>query len=115
MKMVKGIFIILLFYFLGQAISFLINGFIPGNIIGMILLFLRLYTKALKPDYIKDVANAFTRNMAIFFIPAGAGLLGSYGIISKFWMSILIICSVSTILVIAVVAVIQQQMEKRRK
>ncbi len=115
MKMVKGIFIILLFYFLGQAISFLINGFIPGNIIGMILLFLSLYTKALKPDYIKDVANAFTRNMAIFFIPAGAGLLGSYGIISKFWMSILIICSVSTILVIAVVAVIQQQMEKRRK
>ncbi|MDU1889988.1 MAG: CidA/LrgA family protein [Dysgonomonas sp.] len=115
MKMVKGIFIILLFYFLGQGLSFLINGFVPGNILGMILLFLSLYFKALNPDNIKDVANAFTRNMAIFFIPAGAGLLGSYGLISKFWMSILIVCSVSTILVIAVVAIIQQQMEKRRK
>jgi holin-like protein len=113
--MVKGIFIILLFYFLGQGISYLINGFVPGNILGMILLFLCLYFKAIKPDYVKDVANAFTRNMAIFFIPAGAGLLGSYGIISKFWMSILIVCSVSTILVIAVVAIVQQQMEGRKK
>lgn len=115
MKMVKGVFIILLFYFLGQAVSYLIDGFIPGNIIGMILLFLSLYFKAITPDNVKDVANVFTRNMAIFFIPAGAGLLGSYGIISKFWMSILIVCSVSTVLVIAVVAVIQQRMEKRKE
>lgn len=115
MKMVKGVFIILLFYFLGQAVSYLIDGFIPGNIIGMILLFLSLYFKVITPDNVKDVANVFTRNMAIFFIPAGAGLLGSYGIISKFWMSILIVCSVSTVLVIAVVAVIQQRMEKRKE
>ncbi|NDV78978.1 CidA/LrgA family protein [Dysgonomonas sp. 511] len=114
MKMVKGIFIILLFYFLGEGISYLINGFIPGNIIGMILLFLSLCLKAFDPDNVKDVANAFTRNMAIFFIPAGAGLLGSYGLISKFWMSILIVCSVSTMLVIAVVGVIQQRMEKKK-
>jgi holin-like protein len=91
------------------------NGFVPGNIIGMILLFLSLYFKVVSPGNIKDVANAFTRNMAVFFIPAGAGLLGSYGIISKFWMSILIVCSVSTVLVIAVVAAIQQQMEKRKR
>lgn len=115
MKMVKGIFIILLFYFLGQGISHLIDGFVPGSIIGMILLFLSLYAKVISPDNVKDVANAFTRNMAIFFIPAGAGLLGAYGLISKFWMSILIVCSISTILVIAVVAVIQQKMESRRK
>jgi len=114
MKMIKGIFIILLFYFLGQGVSYLIDGFVPGSIIGMILLFLSLYFKAITPDDVKDVANAFTRNMAIFFIPAGAGLLGAYGIISKFWMSILIVCSVSTVLVIAVVAVIQQKMEKRK-
>lgn len=115
MKMVKGIFIILLFYFLGQGISYLIGGLVPGSIIGMILLFLSLYFKAIKPDYVKDVANVFTRNMAIFFIPAGAGLLGSYGLISKFWMSILIICSISTILVIVVVAIVQQRMEGKKK
>lgn len=115
MKVIKGVFIILLFYFLGQCVNYLIDGFIPGNIIGMILLFLALYFKTISPDNVRGVANAFTRNMAVFFIPAGAGLLGSYGIISKFWMSILIVCSVSTILVIGVVGIIQQQMEKKRK
>lgn len=115
MKMIKGIFIILLFYFLGQGISYLIASFIPGNIIGMILLFLSLYFKIITPDKVREVANAFTKNMAIFFIPAGAGLLGSYGLISKFWMSILIVCSISTILVIAVVAIVQQRMEGGKK
>lgn len=115
MRMIKGIFIILFFYFIGQCISYLISGFIPGSIIGMMLLFLSLTFKLFSPDRVSEVADAFTKNMAIFFIPAGAGLLGSYGIISKFWMSILIVCSVSTILVIAVVALVQQQMEKRRE
>jgi holin-like protein len=115
MKMIKGIFIILLFYFLGQGISYLLRGFVPGSILGMILLFLSLHFKAIKSDKVKDVANAFTRNMAVFFIPAGAGLLGAFGLISKFWMTILIVCSVSTVLVIAVVGVAQQYMENRKK
>lgn len=115
MKMIKGIFIILLFYFIGQLISYLIGNFIPGSIIGMLLLFGSLCYKLVPSDTVSDVANAFTKNMAIFFIPAGAGLLGAFDVISKSWMSILIVCSVSTILVIAVVGIIQQQMEKRRK
>lgn len=115
MKMIKGIFIILLFYFFGQGISYLINGFIPGSILGMILLFLSLHFNLVKPDLVKEVANAFTRNMAVFFIPAGAGLLGAFGLISKFWMTILIVCSVSTVLVVAVVGIVQQCMEDRRK
>jgi len=117
MKMVKGIFIILLFYFIGQVISYFLEGFIPGSIIGMLLLFicLCLKVKGITAENVRNVADTFTRNMAMFFIPAGAGLLGSFGLISKFWMSILIICSVSTILVIVVVAIVQQQMEKRRK
>ena len=101
--MIRGITIILLFYFVGQCLSYLIHGFVPGSIIGMLLLFASLYLKIVKPEEVDSVANAFTKNMAIFFIPAGAGLLGSYGIISKFWMSI------------AVVGIVQQQMEKRKK
>lgn len=115
MRMVKGISLILLFYFVGQCISYFIDGFVPGSIIGMILLFLALYFKAIPSEKISGVANAFTKNMAIFFIPAGAGLLGSYGLISQFWVSILIVCSVSTILVIAAVGLFQQKMEKRKK
>jgi len=114
MKMVKGIFIILLFYFIGECLSYLIEGFVPGSIIGMILLFVSLYLKIVNPDNVDGVANAFTKNMAIFFIPSGAGLISSFGVLSKFWTSIIVVCSVSTILVIAVVGLVQQKMEKKR-
>lgn len=112
--MVKGIFIILLFYFIGECMSYLIKGFIPGSIIGMMLLFLSLYLKIINPESVDSTANAITKNMAIFFIPSGAGLMSSFGVLSKFWASIIITCSISTILVIAVVAIVQQQMEKGR-
>lgn len=114
MKMIKGIAIILLFYFLGEFLSKLINGFVPSSIIGMLLLFISLYYKLVSPNTVSGVANAFTKNMAIFFIPAGVGLMGSFGLISKFWASILIVCTISTALVLIVVALIQQYMENRR-
>lgn len=114
MKMIKGITIILLFYFLGEFIAKLINGFVPGSIIGMLLLFGCLYFKLVHAETVSGVADAFTKNMAVFFIPAGVGLMGSFGLISKFWSSILIVCTVSTALVIIVVALIQQYMENRR-
>lgn len=115
MKMIKGIFIILLFYFIGECISYLIKGFVPGSIIGMLLLFLALYLKVIVPDSVDSTANAITKNMAIFFIPSGAGLMTSFGILSKFWASIIITCSVSTVLVIAVVGLLQQYMEKKKE
>lgn len=113
MKMIKGIFFILLFYFIGECLSYLIAGFVPGSILGMILLFLSLYFKLINPDNVSGVANAFTKNMAVFFIPAGAGLISSFGVLSKFWTSIIVVCSVSTVLVIVVVGLVQQKMENR--
>ena len=115
MRMIRGIFYILLFFFVGECISYLLRGFVPGSIIGMILLFLFLHFKIVKEEDVEGVANAFTKNMAIFFIPAGAGLLGASDMLSKFWVSIIVVCSVSSLLVITAVALIQEKMEKHSK
>lgn len=115
MRMIRGIFYILLFYFIGEFISLLIYEFIPGSIIGMLLLYASLHFKLIKESNVEGVANAFTQNMAVFFIPAGAGLLGASDVLSKFWLSILVVCTVSSLLVIVVVAFIQEKMEKRTK
>lgn len=115
MRMIKGIFFILLFYFIGELISLFTYGFVPGCIIGMILLFIFLNLKVVKAEDVEGVANAFTRNMAVFFIPAGAGLLQASDVLSKFWLSILIVCSVSSILVIVVVALLQEKLERYGK
>ena len=105
-------FYILFFYFTGEFISYFIDGFIPGSVIGMVLLFLALAFKAVKPNKVKRLSTLLTENMGLFFLPAGVGLMNSLGIISKYWVVIVTASVVSTILVIASVALIQQNLRK---
>ena len=105
-------FYILFFYFTGEFISYFIDGFIPGSVIGMVLLFLALAFKLVKPNKVKKLSTLLTENMGLFFLPAGVGLMNSLGIISQYWVVIVTASVVSTILVIASVALIQQKLEK---
>ena len=112
--MIKGSFYILLFYFLGTLISLLINGFIPGSVIGMILLFLSLYFKLINPENVRATATTITKNMAVFFIPAAVGLMAYGELLSNNIVGIFLAIAISTILTMVTVAVIQENMEKRR-
>ena len=105
-------FYILFFYFTGEFISYIIDGFIPGSVIGMVLLFLALAFKVVKPNKVKKLSTLLTENMGLFFLPAGVGLMNSLGIISQYWVVIVTASVVSTILVIASVALIQQKLGK---
>jgi holin-like protein len=111
--MIKGSFFILLFYFLGQMLSLLIHGFIPGSVLGMILLFLSLFFKILKPEYVKQTATVITKNMAVFFVPAAVGLMAYADLLSNSILAISVAIACSTILTIIVVALVQEKLEKK--
>lgn len=113
--MIKGSFYILLFYFLGEMLSILIKGFLPGSVIGMMLLFLSLFFKILNPENVRSAATTITKNMAVFFIPAAVGLMAYGELVSKNLVAIILAISISTILTMITVALIQERMEKRRK
>jgi holin-like protein len=113
--MIKGLFFILLFYFLGEAASLLINGYVPGSVLGMVFLFLSLFFKLIKPEYVKDAATVITKNMSVFFIPAAVGLMAYAELLSESAVAILLAVIISTILTIVTVALVQENMEKRRK
>jgi len=111
--MIKGSFYILFFYFLGEMLSLLIDGFIPGSVIGMILLFLSLFFKILNPENVRSTATVITKNMAVFFVPAAVGLMAYVEVVSRFFMAIIAAISISTVLTIVTVALVQENMEKR--
>jgi|ERR1035437_55540 len=113
--MIKGSFYILFFYFLGELLSILIKGFLPGSVIGMILLFLSLFFKILNPENVRSAATTITKNMAVFFVPAAVGLMAYGELVSKNLVAIVLAISISTILTIITVALIQEHLEKRRK
>lgn len=110
--MIKGLFFILFFYFSGEVCSILIGGFMPGSVIGMILLFLSLFFNILRPSNVKDAATVITKNMAVFFVPPAVGLMAYTELISTSFWAISLAIIISTVLTIIVVAVVQEKMEK---
>ena len=108
-----GLFYLLFFYFLGQCASRLIGGFIPGSILGMLLLFAALCLKIIKAEDVKGAAQFLLNNIVLFFVPISVGLMTSYTLISEHLYAIIVSCVVSTILIISVVGWFQQFQEKQ--
>lgn len=111
--MIKGVAWIMLFYFLGECVSSFIDGWIPGSVCGMILLFLALSANVVRPDDVRGVSHTLTQNMAIFFVPAGVGLMASYDLITRYWLALFLVTVVTTAVVIAVVGLLQDKLEKK--
>ncbi len=110
--MLYGLFIIFLFYAIGNLASQLIDGIIPGNVIGMVLLFVALMLKWVDAAKLRSVAVGITSHMSLFFVPVGVGLMISMQYIGQYLAAILVSSIVSTLLILIVVALIQQKMER---
>lgn len=115
MKTVKGIFIILLFMALGEFCSMLMKNFVPGNVLGMMLLFCALSAKVVKLSDVKPVADFLTNNMVWFFVPCSIGLMDQFDQIKAILPGFIVICLVTTLLVVAAVGVVQELQIRRKK
>jgi len=113
--MVRGFLIIIGLLGIGSLLSLTINGLVPGSVLGMLLMFIGLQTKIIRPEWVAITANGLTRNMALFFVPAGVGVMVAFDILAKSWLDILTITIVSTLAVIASVGLTQQWIERRRR
>ncbi len=108
----KGIFLILMFLGLGHLCSFAIGEFLPGSVVGMLLLFAALLLKVVKPEDVRPVANFLTRNMTLFFLPASIGIMEQWGIIRLNFVAWLVIVILPTICVLVSVCLTQDWMMK---
>ncbi|MDE7069481.1 MAG: CidA/LrgA family protein [Alistipes sp.] len=110
-----GIFYILLFWAIGNGISILMDGYLPGSIVGMILLFAALCLRLVKAGHIRPAARFLLGSMALFFIPYGVGLVESYPLIlDRFW-AIVLSAGASTVLVLLCTGHIFQKLNRRSK
>jgi len=100
MKIFRETLIVLIIYLIGEFLSKFFGLPIPGNIIGMLILLLLLITKVIKVNQIETVSNFFLDHLAFFFIPAGVKLLSSFNLIKNDLFTILLLCLITTVLVI---------------
>ncbi|MCD8505705.1 MAG: CidA/LrgA family protein [Alkalibacterium thalassium] len=114
MRQLKQLFWIFLFSFIGEFLSLVSPVAIPGSVIGMVLLFIALHFKWIKLKQVEEVGNWLTDNMAIFFVPAGVGLMTNFGILGDIWWQLLVTIFVTTTLMIGFVALVVQCLKRRK-
>lgn len=115
MKLFREALIILGIYLIGEFLAASLQLPVPGNILGMVILFILLCTKVVKVDNISTVTNFLLDHLAFFFIPAGVGLMASIGIIKSTWWQLLLVCISTTIIIIGVTGIIVQAISRRAK
>jgi holin-like protein len=109
--MVRGLTFLLLFQFSGEAVSRIFDLPIPGNVLGMGFLLLGLTTKLVDIKWFEEAAEFLLSNMALFFVPAGVGVMVYSDLIAAEWLPITVATVLSTFVVMAVTGKIAQNLE----
>lgn len=99
MKYLKQFLIILAISFIGEILKYIVPLPIPASIYGMVIMFICLQTKFLKLDDVKSVGKFLIEIMPVMFIPAGVGLMSSWGTLKP----VLVPVSIITVVVIITV------------
>ena len=118
MKYVKQFLIILAISLAGEILKYVLPLPIPASIYGMAILFAALMTGLIKLDAVRDTGRFLIEIMPVMFIPAGVGLMESWGELKAVLVPVLVITLVSTIVVMVVSGRVTQaviRLEKKHK
>lgn len=115
LKYVKQFLIILLISFIGEGLNFLIPAPIPASIYAMVILFVCLCTKIIKLEAVKDAGMFLIEIMPLMFIPAGVGLMKSWGVLKPLIIPVAVITVISLIAVMAVSGRVSQRIIKAQE
>ena len=118
MKYVKEFGIILIVSLVGELLNYFLPLPVPASIYGLVLMLALLMTGALKLDAVEDAGKFMIEIMPVMFIPAGVGLMESWGELKAVLVPVLVITLVSTIVVMVVSGRVTQaviRLEKKQK
>ena len=110
MKYLRQFGIILAVTCVGEIMKYFIPLPIPGSIYGLILMFVLLLTKVIKVEHVKETGEFLIEIMPLMFIPAGVGLIDSWGELRPILLPVIVLLLVSTVLVMGVSGQVTQQM-----
>ena len=115
MKYLKQFLIILTVSFIGEILNRFVTLPVPASIYGIVIMLLCLLLKIIKLSQVKDTADFLIAIMPVMFIPAGVGLIDSYGIIKDSILAYVVVTFISTVVVMAVSGLVTQLVKRKGK
>lgn len=107
-----GLAILLAFNLIGIGLQTSLHIPLPGNVIGLILFTIALFTKLIKLEWVEQTANWFTGHMMLFFLPFVVGTMAFFPLIGANWLSIGAGVIGSTVLVLIVTGFVTSKLQR---
>ncbi len=111
--MVQGFAILILLQVVGEVLSRAFSIPVPGNVLGMALLLSALWVGLIRLEWVEEAAELLLSHLALFFVPAGVGVMVYFDLIASQWVPIVVATVVSTFVVMAVTGKVADWLEKR--
>ena len=113
MKYLKQFLIILGVSLIGELLHYFIALPVPASIYGMVIMFFSLMTGLIKLDSVKETGKFLIEIMPVMFIPAGVGLMKSWGVLRPIFVPVCIVTVVTLITVMAATGRVSQWIIRR--
>ena len=115
MKYLRQFLLILLITLIGELLKYLLPLPIPASIYGMAILFAGLMSGVIPLDAVKEAGRFLIEIMPVMFIPAGVGLMVSWGVLKPLLLPVSIITVAALITVMAATGRVSQFVIRRQK
>ena len=93
---------------IGEAIAFALHLPVPGPVIGMLILFCALVLWPPLLEKIQSTGDALLQHLSLLFVPAGVGIFVAAGTLQGQWLAIIGTVVISTLLTLAVTALVMR-------
>lgn len=113
-NLVIQIILLYIIYLIGVWIQETLHLFIPGSIVGMLLLFILLCTNMIKINWFDTGAQWLIKHLPLFFLPVTVGIITFFHIFEGKGFFILVIVIVSTFLVMITTGRVGQGLVNRK-
>lgn len=108
-----GAFTLLLVYQLAGEVLVQLTGLpVPGPVVGMLLLFLSLAARGSAPQWLRESCQGMLAHLSLLFVPAGVGVLLHFQRLGAEWLPIVVALVASTVLTIAVTALVMKALQR---
>jgi holin-like protein len=112
--MLAAITILLVFQLIGEIAVVAFGLPVPGPVVGMALLFVSLILRGSVTDDLGSTASGLLRHLSLLFVPAGVGVMAHLNRLADEWLPITVSLVLSTLLTIAVTAIVMRALLARR-
>lgn len=115
MKYIQQLSIILLVSLAAEILEYLIPLPVSASIYGLVLMLAGLMTHIIPLEKVEGAADYLVSVMALVFVPATVGIMASVEELKQMAVPLVVICMVSTVLIMAVTGRTAQYFIRRSK